>query len=178
MTCTCQALLILETFARDGAAVVVGHEDRSVRGTATTNARMAALQCAERGWFGSPRTDSGCDQAVHAPQVEGKASKDGGDAIARGVEIAHAREAIAALESAEHLLDGAADQRARVVVLDRGRAERKALAPPAHQPVAEAAIGKVLPQPRTIIGAIAIDRASLARQQHPGDAHILNVGAG
>src|SRR5512135_948801 len=118
-----RARLRMETFARAWSGRVLEHESEPVMG-------MGPWEGAEVVWlwgsgvrFGSWETDSGCEKAQRAAQVESETGEGSGDAVAGCVEVGHAGEAIAALEGAEDLLDGAADQREIMVVLDYSVAE-------------------------------------------------------
>src|SRR5512142_1031395 len=170
--------LILETFAREWSGSVLGHEGEGVRSVGLRDGAEGGGQWPASVRLGRSETASGREQALRASQVESETGQGGGNAVAGGAEVGHAREAVAALDRTEDFLDGAADQREIMVVLDLGGAERLALARPTHQPVTEALRDQLRPQGGTVIGAIAIDRAGLGRQQRTGDAHVLNISAG
>src|SRR3981081_847455 len=127
-------LLTRETFGREWRGSVFGHEDEALRGVGRGGRSEAGRRWPGGVGFRSLQADSGREQAQRAAQVERKAGKDGGYVVAGGVEVGHAREAVAALDRAEHFLDGAADQRESMVVLDLSGAKRLALARSTHQP--------------------------------------------
>src|SRR4029434_8230582 len=78
----------------------LGYEAHAVRRVWGGGTGAAVRQGSAGGRVCSQRTDSGREQALRAPQVEGEAGEGGGDVGAGGIEVAHARACVATLECA------------------------------------------------------------------------------
>ena len=81
---------------------------------------------------GADETASSCGAGSPSPEIEGEAGERGGSGVAQGGEVAHAMEAVGALESAEEGLDRPTLQGESVIVLDLFRPERLVAPGSAH----------------------------------------------
>src|SRR4051812_38214560 len=102
-------------------------------------------------------------KGMHAFDVEGHAGQQNGYGVASGIVEAHAGEAVAALESAEHTFHSSAYQRERVVALDLRRRQRTLCARTPHHAIPAAMLGQVGAELSAVIAAIAVDGSGLLR---------------
>src|SRR5215813_4846085 len=117
-----------------------------------------------------------CRQGQAPFEIEGHARQQIGSKVACGIEVAHPREAVAALEGAEDSLHRAAQRYERVIALNLLRREWLVPLAAAHHPVAKPMSSKMFPQALAVIAAIGIDRAGIGGKQGSGDADVLDLG--
>src|ERR1700759_1397172 len=82
--------------------------------TVAVFAALSAVSGARRGWriayeaVGRESRAAASRQGESSLEIEGHAGEQIGSQVASGIEVTHPREAVAALEGAEHCLNGAA----------------------------------------------------------------------